>query len=119
MDIDGQVCFHSWLFSNSVKPCMKVHYRVCACADMGGINKDVCAWCQTAANNCLVNCVCFCHLVKAQDCYLCSCGRYNLPLAAHHSPSTYTHLLELCMNYNSCEKVAEIPAVPVSQQKYI
>ena len=39
MGMDGQMCYHSWLFSNHIKP------RKCTTGRMepvGGINKDVC-----------------------------------------------------------------------------
>ena len=89
---------------------MKVYYRPVEPVIMtNGINKDVCGskLPLTKFLAYLVHCVCFCHLLNTQYCYLCPnflqytnrgiiflCpnGRYNLPIC---SPSLTSHLTPL------------------------
>ena len=82
MAIDGQVCFHRWLFANPVKPPRRATGSMDPVND---INKDVSdARLQpTTVLSYPVDRICFCHLLKTQHCCLYPNGRYNLPLATH------------------------------------
>ena len=96
---------------------------------LGGINKDVCGakLLPTTVSAYTMNFICSCHLVKTQHCCLCSCGRYNLPSAAHpphHPPYTPSHpptplVCAICDITVHVKKVAENPAVLASKQKNI
>ena len=41
LTIDDQVCFHKWLFANTVTK-LKVHYRVCQASDWMQVMPDCC-----------------------------------------------------------------------------
>ena len=94
--VDDQVCFHSWLFADRVKP------WTCTTGPVEPISgKQGCVQCQCKLllmiifGLCSDLCVCFCYLMKTRNCCLCPCGRYNQPLAAH-PPWPPAHFFIMC-----------------------
>lgn len=85
MAIDGLVCFFRRPFADPVKPRGCISRPV---LPLGGTNREPCGSkpLPTTVSAYPVDCVCFCGILKTQDCCLCPNGRFSPPPAAHPPP---------------------------------
>ena len=114
VSIDGQVCFHRWLFTNPVRPHWCISGPV---GPLGSTNQNwLCARVPPMAVAIYpVVCVHSCHLLRTQHHYLLPNGRKGLPLACppisttpFHPP---THYKQHPWYYRGCKKLPQKPAV--------
>ena len=108
MAIDGQVCFHRWLFSDLVKPGRCTTAPV---ESVNGINKDMCGakLLPMIISAYPVDCVCFYHLLMTQHSCLCP-GHLRLSTL----PTTYPLICATHDTTVAVNKVAQNPAVLAS-----
>ena len=115
MAIDGQVCFYRWLFADHVKPWKCTTKPV---KPVNSIIKNVSGAkmlpTTVLAYHQPVDCVCFCHPLKTQHCYLGTNGKYNLPLTTHSppvpTPSLKSHSLPYSWQYSGCAQNSTVLA---------
>ena len=104
---DGQVCFHTRLFADSVKPqrCTTKPLR-----PLNGINKDMDGAKLLLMTTSVypVDCACNCPLLRTQQHYLCSNGRCNPPLASHPLPPHLIHAIpDITVNVKRLLKIQQ------------
>ena len=94
MDIDGQVCFHRRPFA------IPVRLLRCTTGSLGpvnGINKDVSdtRLLPMTVLTYPMNCVCFCHLLKTQQCSAV-CEKAYQEVQDHRLPTHYAYKVFCC-----------------------
>ena len=84
--LDGQICFHRWLFCDAVKPQGYILWPVWP---LRGINKT--AWgaklILTADLVYHFSCASLGHLLMAQHCHFCLNACFSLPMTPHPPPT--------------------------------